>query len=119
MKRIHELAKEQSVDANDIIDFLKRAGLPASKCAPSSTISEDWERRLMPVMGRLRDKLAREQKAADSASAKGGQGKAATGAGAAAPKATTHAKAVGGAHAPSTPAGKSHGAAVASKEGGK
>ena len=75
MKRIHELAKEQSVDANDIIDFLKRAGLPASKCAPSSTISEDWERRLMPVLSKLREAEKKKQDAERKGPARGQAGR--------------------------------------------
>ncbi len=72
MKRIHELAKEHGVHADAIIDFLKRAGLPASKCTSSSTISEDWERRLGPVLTRIRDaekkQLEKERQAAATAS---------------------------------------------------
>jgi translation initiation factor IF-2 len=68
MKRIHELAKEQGVDATAIIEVLKRAGLPASKCTPASTISEDWEKRLSPIFERLRDaerrRLEKERQAA-------------------------------------------------------
>ncbi len=69
MKRIHEFAKEQSVDTNAIIEVLKRAGLPASKCSPSSTISPEWEQRLLPLCDRLRDAQKRAAEKAAAAQA--------------------------------------------------
>src|SRR4051812_31582544 len=64
MKRIHELAKEQGLDATAIIDVLTNAGLPASKRTPASTISEDWERRLAPMFERMREMQRRKEKEA-------------------------------------------------------
>ncbi|MHC4830002.1 MAG: translation initiation factor IF-2 N-terminal domain-containing protein, partial [Planctomycetota bacterium] len=54
MKRIHEIAKEQGVDATAIIEVLTRAGLPASKCKTSSTVSPEWEARIERLSSRLR-----------------------------------------------------------------
>ncbi|RME70739.1 MAG: translation initiation factor IF-2 [Planctomycetota bacterium] len=76
MKRIHELAKEQNVESADIIDVLKRAGLPESKCTPSSTISPEWERRLMPLFDRLREKARRKAAQAESKAKRGSRKRA-------------------------------------------
>ncbi|GIW70707.1 MAG: hypothetical protein KatS3mg102_0249 [Planctomycetota bacterium] len=74
MKRIHELAKEQGVDSSQIIEVLKRAGLPESKCTPSSTISPEWEQRLMPLFDRLREAQRRQAAAAEAAKASRARG---------------------------------------------
>jgi translation initiation factor IF-2 len=74
MKRIHELATEQKVEAKAIIEVLKRAGLPASKCTPASTISEEWEKRLAPIFERLRESERRRIEKEKQAAAAVGKG---------------------------------------------
>jgi translation initiation factor IF-2 len=78
MKRIHELAKEQDVESGAIIDVLKRAGLPESKCTPSSTISPEWEKRLMPLFDRLREAAKRQAAQAEAKAKKGARKRTST-----------------------------------------
>jgi translation initiation factor IF-2 len=121
MKRIHELAKEQGVDPQAIVDVVKAWGLPASKCTPSSTLSEEWEKRLLPLCARLREaeKRKQERERAQAATAAHGHTHAKSKAGAAAPPAgEKHAKGTATATAPEKPAGKSGRIAAAGRKGG-